>query len=287
MIISASRRTDIPAHYADWIVNRIQERQVRVRNPMNARQIRTVSLEPHLVDCIVFWSKNPQPMLDKLELIKEYAYYFQFTLTPYEKDVEANLPSKDAIIETFKKLSCAIGPDKVLWRYDPVLLNAKYTASYHIERFNTLANALHGYTNNVTFSFIDTYKKISARIKAAGIHEARAVEKSILAQNFSRIAAEHKLAIDACAEDIDLSTYGIAPARCIDDRLIAKITGRAVAAKKDKNQRSECRCVESVDIGEYNTCTHACLYCYANRGPVQNRTANPFSPLLTDEKDEP
>jgi hypothetical protein len=226
-------------------------------------------------------------MLDKLEYIKEYAYYFQFTLNPYGQDIEARLPCKNEILETFKKLSDTIGPQKVIWRYDPVLLNKKYTVSYHIDKFHKLAKILKGYTEKVTFSFIDFYKKIMENIKLIGIDEIINEQKYIIADNFSRAAAENNLLIDTCAEDIDLSKYNIAHAGCIDDRLIAKITGYNFAVEKDKNQRLECGCVRSIDIGEYNSCLNGCVYCYANysQGLVVNnfKRHNQVSPLLTGE----
>ncbi|MDR0375481.1 MAG: DUF1848 domain-containing protein [Treponema sp.] len=264
MIISASRRTDIPAYYSDWLLARIKERYVYARNPMNSRQISKINLEPDVVDCIVFWSKNPKPMLDKLKFIKEYPYYFQFTLNPYDGDIETSLPPKHEILETFTRLSDIIGPRKVIWRYDPVLLNETYTISYHSDKFYEFAGKLKGYTEKVTFSFIDFYKKISGNIKSIGIRKMTNEEKNSIAGNFSRVAKENNLFIDTCAEDIDLSKYNIARARCVDDRLIAKIIGRAFIVKKDKNQRPECGCVKSVDIGEYNSCPNGCVYCYAN-----------------------
>ena len=264
MIISASRRTDIPSHYSEWFFNRIKEKYVYVRNPMNIRQISAINLEPELVDCIVFWSKNPKPMIDKLQLIKDYKYYFQFTLNPYEPDVEAGLPSKTEIIETFKKLSDIISPQKVIWRYDPILINSKYNMEYHIEKFEQLANFLKGYTEKVIFSFVDFYKKIAENVKSLEIIEISTEEKNTFAQKFSEIAKNNNFSINTCAEDIDLSKYGITPARCIDDRLISKITGYNLPVEKDKNQRPECGCVKSIDIGEYNSCTNGCVYCYAN-----------------------
>jgi Domain of unknown function (DUF1848). len=264
MIISASRRTDIPSYYSEWFLNRIKEKFVYVRNPMNIHQISEINLAPELVDCIVFWSKNPKPMIDKLQLIKDYNYYFQFTLNPYESDVEVGLPSKIEIIETFKKLSDIIGPQKVIWRYDPVLINNKYNTTYHIDEFERIAGILKGYTEKVTFSFIDFYKRITENIKLLEITEISTEEKNIIAKNFSEIAINNNLSIDTCAEDIDFSRYGITHARCIDDRLISKIIGYNLQVEKDKNQRLECGCVKSIDIGEYNSCSNGCVYCYAN-----------------------
>lgn len=287
MIISASRRTDIPAYYSDWFLKRINERCVYVRNPMNIHQVSKINLNPDIVDCIVFWSKNPKPMLDKLQFLKKYACYFQFTLNPYDRDIETNLPDKNEILDTFKKLSAIIGPQKVIWRYDPILLNEKYTLQYHIDKFYKFAGELKGYTEKVTFSFIDFYKKITENIKFAGMDEITYEEKNIIADNFSRIAKENNLLIDTCAEDIDLSQYNIAHARCIDDRLIAKIIRYDFIAEKDKNQRLECGCVGSIDIGEYNSCSNGCIYCYANYSKnvvITNcHKHNPSSPLLIAE----
>jgi len=264
MIISASRRTDIPSFYSEWLFNRIKEKFVCVRNPMNLRQVSAVNLAPELVDCIVFWSKNPKPMIDKLHLLNDYNYYFQFTLNPYDQDIEAGLPSKTEIIETFKKLSDIIGPQKVIWRYDPVLINSKYNTAYHIDNFGSLAGALKSYTEKVTFSFIDFYKKIAENIKSLEIVEISTEEKNTIARKFSEIAKNNNFSIDTCAEDINFSEYGITRARCIDDRLISKITGKNLQIEKDKNQRPECGCVKSIDIGEYNSCSNGCIYCYAN-----------------------
>ncbi|MCL2187060.1 MAG: DUF1848 domain-containing protein [Treponema sp.] len=289
MIISASRRTDIPAYYSDWLLNKIKERYIYVRNPMNNHQVSKINLDPEVVDCIVFWSKNPKPMIDKLSSLSNYAYYFQFTLNPYDNDIETNLPPKAEIIETFKKLSDLIGSQRIIWRYDPVLLNARYTINYHIEKFMEIACQLKSFTEKVTFSFIDFYKKINENIKANCIADITFEEKNIIAENFLKIASENNLLIDTCAEDIDLSQYNIGHARCIDDRLIAKIIGNNLSVEKDKNQRLECGCAVSIDIGEYNSCPNGCIYCYANYSYnlVKNNCIkhNILSPLLIGDID--
>jgi hypothetical protein len=264
MIISASRRTDIPSHYSEWFFNRIKEKFVYVRNPMNVHQISKINLDHDKVDCIVFWTKNPKPIFNYLNMINDFAYYFQFTLNPYEQDVEEKLPFKNEIIETFKRLSDKIGPNKVIWRYDPVLLNNKYNITYHVDNFGKFANLLKGYTEKVTFSFIDFYKRITENIRSINAGEITIEEKNIIAEKFSQIAKECNLLIDTCAEEIELSKYGIEHARCIDDKLISKIIGNNFIAEKDKNQRLECGCVKSIDIGQYNSCSNGCLYCYAN-----------------------
>ena len=172
MIISASRRTDIPTYYSTWFFNRLQEGYVLVRNPLNIHQVSKISLDPDVIDGIVFWTKNPIPMLDKLDRLKDYVYYFQFTLTSYGKDVETGIPSKKAvIIPAFQRLSDAIGPDRVIWRYDPIFLSETYSADYHIRFFEELAKKLSPYTKKCTISFIDMYRKTQKNVAGLSMRE--------------------------------------------------------------------------------------------------------------------
>jgi len=248
---------------------------------MNTHSVSKLCLEPESVDCIVFWTKNPGPMLDKLEALKDYSWYFQFTLTPYESDVEANLPPKAEIIDTFKKLSDRSSPSRIIWRYDPVLITAKYNLAYHIDKFGEMAESLSGYTEKIIFSYIDFYKRV---VKGLGTSEMTFDQKNIIAEKFSKIASAKGMSLETCAEDVDLSRYGIARGRCIDDALIAKIAGRDFSAKRDRNQRLHCGCVQSVDIGQYDSCANGCLYCYANRSDALARANvarhDASSPLL-------
>ncbi|NLB77481.1 MAG: DUF1848 domain-containing protein [Clostridiaceae bacterium] len=288
MIISASRRTDIPSFYSDWFFNRIKESFVYVRNPMNIHQVSKVSLSPDVVDGIVLWTKNPLPMLGRLNELAQYHYYFQFTLNSYQSDVEVNLPSKNnVIIPVFQKLADMIGPDRVVWRYDPIFLNEKYTINYHAEYFEKLARRLKDYTRKCTISFIDNYRNTVNNVRSLNIDNLAEQDKEILAKTLSVIAHEHGLAMDTCAEGIDLSKYGITHAHCIDDRLLEKISGYGLKIEKDKSQRLECGCVSSIDIGLYNTCKNGCKYCYANYSPKTVETKSqkhyPFSPLLSGE----
>lgn len=284
MIISASRRTDIPAFFSDWFINRLNEQYAYVRNPMNIHQVSKINLSPDIVDCIVFWSKNPGPMIEKLDTLKDYMYYFQFTLNGYEKNFETNLPDLTARIDTFQTLSNYVGKKRVGWRYDPIIVNDKYSIDWHIKTFRYLAEQLCLYTEKVTISFIDLYTKISHNIKGKNIYELSYAQKDTLAKIFAEIAHLHNIEIDTCAEDIDLSSYGIAHAKCIDDRLISKLLHCPIDVGKDKNQRLECGCVASIDLGSYNTCQNGCVYCYANHNCAihkQNFQAyDPFSPLL-------
>ncbi len=290
MIISASRRTDIPSYYSEWFLNRIREGYVFVRNPMNFHQISKVRLDRDVVDGIVFWTKNPIPMIKHLDTIKTYGYdfYFQFTVTPYGRDVEPNIPVKsDAIMSAFIELSERIGKDRVIWRYDPILLNEKYTQSYHIRAFEKMASRLHNYTNKCTISFIDFYRNTANNIRALQIEELDETKICSIAKPLSEIAYSYGLKMDTCAETADLSEYGIEHARCIDDQLFEHLLGCKLRIGKDKNQRLECGCVASVDIGAYNTCKTGCRYCYANFSEKTVRTNagkhNPKSSLLFGE----
>lgn len=284
MIISASRRTDIPAFFSDWFIKRTEEKYACVRNPMNFHQVSKVSLSPDIVDCIVFWTKNPRPMLNKLEKLKDYMYYFQFTLNAYGNDLEQNLPSLENRIETFKELSETLGRQRVIWRYDPIILNNKYTMDWHIQSYTYLADKLSPYTEKCTISYLDMYPKILKAMRDKNIYEPSGKEKAVLAKSLSSIAHACGLLIDTCAEKIDLSSCHIEHARCIDDRLISKLTGCPITAEKDKNQRPACGCIASIDLGLYNTCQNGCVYCYANHS-LDMRSKNlqaysPDSPLL-------
>ncbi len=287
MFISASRRTDIPAYYSDWFINRIKEGFVLVRNPMNHKMVSRINLSADVVDGIVFWTKNPAPMIDKLEAIKEYPYYFQFTLTPYGKDVEENLPPKNELIDTFKNLSDKIGPNRVIWRYDPILVNDKYSIDYHIETFNRMSSKLSGYTNRCVLSFMDYYISIKSNIKELKLKPITEKDMHYLAKEFSKTAGKYGFIIDTCAEAIDLGQYGIGHSKCIDDAIFSELTGYSYCVGKDKNQRLACGCVLSIDIGKYNTCLNGCRYCYANHSSKAVKTNyanyNPYSPLLCSE----
>jgi len=265
MILSVSRRTDIPNYYSEWFCNRIKEGFLYVRNPMNAHQISKIDLSPEIVDGIVFWTKNPANMLKRLDELRDYKYCFQFTLTGYGKDIEPNLPSKrEALIPTFQKLSEKIGSERVIWRYDPILLNQRYVSEYHLKAFEEIAGNLKGYTRKVVISFIDLYAKTQRNTDGLNIKQMSNAETTEFARALSQIARSNQLVIETCAEQIDLQNIGIKHGSCIDKELIEKIVGYKLKAGKDKNQRRECGCIESVEVGTYNTCKNGCKYCYAN-----------------------
>lgn len=265
MIISASRRTDIPAFYSDWFMERIEDGFVLVRNPLNIHQVSKIKLTPDVVDFIVFWTKNPEPLLNKLDKLQDYNYYFQFTLNSYDTDIEEYVPNKGKyVLSTFKKLSDMIGKEKIIWRYDPILINDKYSVDYHLKNFEKLAKQLSGYTEKCTISFIDLYRKTEFNLKNVNIKPFDDTTIRKIAKDLVCIAQNYNLKMDTCAEKIDLSDYGIEHAHCIDADLMEKLTNYQYCLNKDKNQRKECGCVESIDIGAYNTCKNGCKYCYAN-----------------------
>ncbi len=285
MIISVSRRTDIPNYYSEWFYNRIRDGYVYVRNPMNTHQVRKIDLSPDVVDCIVFWSKNPEPMIDGLDALSDYNFYFQFTLTGYGKDVECNVPhKKEKMIPVFKKLSDKIGKRKVVWRYDPIMFNGVYTPEYHLKAFGHIADSLEGYTEKCVISFVDEYAKNKKNLRSLGAYALDEYMMQEFALALSDTAARNGITICSCAEVKDLSEFGIEHNCCIDKKLIEDITGRTLKVKKDRNQRKECGCVESVDIGAYNTCRNDCKYCYANYSydSVMKNCAvyDPLSPIL-------
>ena len=288
MIISASRRTDIPSYYSEWFFNRLKAGYAYVRNPMNPHRISEVSLSPDVVDGIVFWTKNPAPMLKRLDELQNYTYYFQFTLTPYGTEIEKNVPSKnDIIIPTFQKLSSLIGRERVVWRYDPILLNDRYTMQYHIKYFRVLCDRLADYTEKCTISFLDSYKNIKRSIAPLGIQPLTSQQAEELTGCFCEIAKEHSIYIDTCAENIDLSKFGVGHASCIDRNRFERIGKYKLNIERDKNQRAACGCAASIDLGAYNTCKNGCVYCYANfNQTLVNdccRKHNPSAPLLYGE----
>lgn len=273
MIISASRRTDIPAFYSDWLFKRIEQGYLYVRNPYNPNQISRVDLSPSVVDCIVFVTKNPMRMLDRLDLLSRYHYYFQFTVTPYDQDLETNVLPADIIVDIFKRLSRSIGKERVIWRYDPIILTDRYDMDFHRESFSRMAKELSPYTERCVISFLDIYKNTAWNLSDINLVDLSVCRMKEAARMISSLAGENSLEVVSCAEEIDLDEYGIPHGKCIDEELISRITGYPLNIKKDRAQRAECCCNSSIDIGAYNTCPHGCLYCYANTSAGTARKA--------------
>jgi len=284
MVLSVSRRTDIPSFYSEWFLNRVKAGEVCVRNPMNPQRVSKIKIHPDAVDFIVFWTKNPAPMLDRIGELKDYCFYFQFSLNSYAKDIETKLDRKATIIETFKRLSDKIGPERVLWRYDPILINPTYSVDYHIANFEKIAARLKGYTYTCTISFVDFYRNAAKNFKEHNIKQPNLDEKKLLAKHLSITARANGITVGTCAEGIGFEEFDIKHAKCIDDSLMERILGCRLNAVKDTNQRKECGCIQAIDIGAYNSCRNGCAYCYANYSPnavkIHSLKHNPLSPLL-------
>jgi hypothetical protein len=266
--------------------NRVREGFLLVANPKNPKQVRRVDIRPDEIDAIVFWTKNPTPMMDRLDAFREYMYEFQFTLTPYGREIEPVLPSKEQVmIPSFLRLADHIGSKRVIWRYDPIFFSKKYTEDFHEDAFGRFAGSLHGATDRVTISFIDTeYRGVKGNLDALGLCPIDDMTRLRLAGKLARIAAEYQLIIEACAELSDLTGVGVEPAHCISAERIEKLTGRPIRAPKAKGQRPACGCSESLDIGAYNMCGNGCRYCYANYSPsriaANMRAHDPSSPMI-------
>ena len=289
MIISVSRRSDVPAFYGEWFMNRLKAGEVLVRNPMQAKQVSRIVLSPEAVDAFVFWTKNPERFLSFLPEIDVlgYRYYFLFTLTPYDVMLEPGVAEKSKIVEVFRQLSRLIGPEKVVWRYDPVVLTDRYTPAWHAKAFRQLAGELSGYTERCVISFLEDYRKVRIRMRDIRYIMPDKTVMGELAACFAEVTGRHGMALYTCSHDSDLSFHGIMHSCCIDRDLVEQISGRRLRElKKDSSQRHACGCVESRDIGSYNTCPHGCLYCYAVSSHVKASLAyqshDPLSPLLCD-----
>ena len=292
LIISASRRTDIPANYGGWFKKRLEEGYVSWKNPYN-QQVSYVSFDQARL--FVFWSKNPASFFSILPLLDErhLNYYFQFTLNDYETEgIEPFVPPLAKRIEAFRKLSQMIGPEKVIWRFDPLLITSELSLKKLMQRVEFIASQLCEYTRKLVFSFADisVYRKVERNLRNAQV-DYREFTPELMheaAQMLEVIGRKYGLELRSCCEAIDLSQYGIRPNKCIDDdlirqlfpgdqKLMAFIGGRETLFPgkederylriKDKSQRAACGCIASKDIGEYDTCPLGCVYCYANRIP--------------------
>lgn len=276
-IISASRRTDIPAFFGEWFRRRVEEGFADRVNPFNAKQVKRISLLPEDVRCIVFWSKNPKPMLGHLPLLetKGLPYVFHYTLNDYPDWLEPGVPSVDSRIDTFRRIADRIGPERIAWRYDPILVSSATPMDFHLERMERIAVRLEGSTSRLVFSLFDDYAKLNPLKvymdnQGIAVNDPTAPEHgellSGLARGIRTIADRHGLEPETCAEKVELAEFGIPHGACIDGEWIGKLFGGA-SERKDPYQREECGCVASIDIGMYDTCRFGCTYCYAVRSP--------------------
>lgn len=294
MIISASRRTDIPAFYAEWFMNRLEAGFVLTRNPFNARQIRRVELRPERVEAIVFWTRNPTrllPYLDRIDALG-HRYYFQFTLTGYPRALERATPALPRAIRAFRTLAERLGPERVIWRYDPILLSNLTPLAEHLRLFGFLAKALEGHTRRVVISFADLYPRVAANLrKVSGLVcediTQQPEQLHALAARLAALARDHGMRVQTCAEALDLGAHGIVQGKCIDEALLGELFELQLSPAKDPGQRRECRCIRSLDIGAYDSCPQGCVYCYASTRQqatlAHYRRHDPRSPFLVGD----
>lgn len=284
MIIQTGMRTDIPAFYHEWLLNRIKEGFVLVRNPYNPSSVTRYSLSSDVVDLIAFCTKNPEPMLPHMDSLSTYGQYWFVTITPYGKEIEPNVPDKEKVMESFKKLSEIVGVDSVGWRYDPIFISSDYSVERHIEKFEKMAETLSGYTKTCVISFIDIYKKVERNFPEIG--EVSKADRLKLGKEFVKIAAKYGMTIRPCAEGNELEPYGADCSGCMTvNTFETALHSHLNVPKRKHNQRNgQCACLLGVDIGAYDTCGHLCKYCYANTnsGLVKEnmRKHDPKSPFL-------
>ena len=284
MIIQTGNRTDIPAFYTQWFNNRLREGFVLARNPFNPVSVTRYRLDPSVVDLIVFCTKNPGPMLRQgdWDLLNKYHQYWFVTITPYGKDIEPNVPEKAAVMESFRSLSRIVGADCMCWRYDPILIDNTWTAERHIREFSAMCQKLEGSTHTCVISFIDLYEKVRRNYP-----EAKTVPfetQMSLTESFVKTAAGHGMTIKPCGEDKRLAITGADCSGCMTQETFESAIGQNINLPPNPNNRKECACYITNDIGQYNTCGHLCRYCYANAdaGTVRRnmRMHDPKSPLL-------
>ena len=285
MILNTGLRTDIPGFFSEWFYNRIEEGFVYVRNPYVKNQIYSYRLDPELIDCIIFCTKNPKPMLENLEKIDKFNQYWHITITPYEKEIEPNVPPMNDVLESFKYLSKKLGKENVTLRYDPIFINEKYTLEKHIESFEYIANSLSDYTTEAIISFIDLYEKTKRNFPKA--IEVTKDERLKLGKEFAQIGKKNNITIKTCVEGTELDKFGIDSSGCMTKEVIERAINKNLNIPKQKARNGECYCLLNNDIGEYNTCAHGCLYCYANSNKKlvkrNLKLHDPKSPILIGE----
>ena len=283
MILNVSGRTDIVAFYSKWFMNRYKEGYLDVRNPFNKKLVSRIYFSD--VDLIMFCTKNPIPIIDKIKEINK-PILFHITLTPYNKDIEPNVIDKTKISESIKELSKIIGIDNIYVRYDPIIISDKYNIDYHIKAFSKLCSLLNGYVKRIIISFLDEYKNVKENRNILKYKTLTDNDYKLIGEYFSKIALNNGMTVQTCFEDKNLVEYGLIKGECLSHELAYKLTGKSYKSWTARKER-KCNCVQMVDIGVYNSCKHFCKYCYANyneKEVINNyKNHNPNSSLLIGE----
>ncbi len=286
MIINTGGRTDTVQYYSEWLLNRFKEGFVYSRNPFYPDKVTCYELTPDKVDCIVFCSKNYEPILDKLhEITDKFNTYFHYTITAYGGDIEPRVPAIEKSIETLLKLEQIVGKQRIAWRYDPVLLTGKYTIDYHLQIFEDMAKQLSEHIDRCIFSFVEMYKKLGVNMPE--LKPITEDEKISLARGMGEIVQRYNIHLQTCATNEDYQEFGIHPSGCMTLDILGNANGVKFKNLKHKGMRANCNCMETRDIGWYDTCPNGCRYCYANSTPqkaIENfKLHNPNSPILLGE----
>ena len=286
MIINTGQRTDIPAFYSRWFLNRLQEGFVLVRNPYDPTHVTRYRLDPSVVDLLIFCTKNPAPMLPHMDELSSYRQFWFVTITPYGKDIEKNVPDRSQVMEDFCRLSEVVGPEAVSWRYDPILLTEKYSLQYHLEAFREIAEKLRGSTGQVVISFLDLYEKTKRNFPQG--KPVCKEDRQRIGEAFAEIGKQNGMVVRSCFEGTELAPYGVDVSGCMTKEVLERAAGVRLCAPAQNLVRPGCDCLMGNDIGAYNTCRHFCRYCYANydrRTVLQNAALHdPDSPMLVGDQ---
>jgi len=266
----------VPAYYFEWFINRLRDGYVYVRNPFNQKSVSEISLHPDLVDCIVFWTKDVRPAIDKLSIIEEMGYrnyFFQYTITPYDHVIEPGIRNKEDMVKALIELSERIGKDRVIWRYDPIFVSKMYNAEFHVRSFEKYCSKISRYSSCVIISFVDVYAHIQKRYISCCEDDVACIARKI-----KNICSQYNLTVQTCCENI--SKHGISQGSCLERKKIFELCNKNFKLSRDSNQRKNCLCAESIDVGAYNTCLTKCSYCYANKYKSISTQYDPYAPLL-------
>jgi len=288
LIVSATRRADIPAHYAEWFMNRIRAGWCAVPSPFNSRQVSRVNLSPGEVAAFVFWTRDPRPLMPHLKELEAlgHRFVFQFTLVEYPANLHPGMPPLTGRLEAFKRLAGCIGPERVLWRYDPIVLTDETDTGFHRLSFENICRNLAGHTRRVTVSLMEPYLKTRRRLAHAGANLLAPGDEALSALFTDMAALARKMDMEpvSCADGAGLDRLGFSPGACVDSALLERLFGLTALGGKDSGQRSACLCAKSRDIGMYDACPAGCAYCYAtrdfNRSSRAKTSHDPDSPSL-------
>ena len=266
MIINTGSRTDTVQYYSDWLLKRFEEGFVYSRNPLFPNIVTRYELNPNILDCVVFCSKNYEPILDRLtEITDKFNTYFHYTITAYGRDIEPNVPTIDESIETLIKLSKIVGKQRIAWRYDPILLTKKYTKQVHYNTFDYISKRLSPHIDRCIFSFVDMYKKLETNMPEIIILNNN--DKIEIAKNIGSIAKKHNIIIQTCATIEDFKQFGILQSGCMTSEILGNANNITFKKVRHSGNRQGCKCIENRNIGDYDTCPNGCKYCYANNNP--------------------